>query len=286
MGVLLFQILIDDLHRCLCYSRCILYADDMTIYVIGRSLKCLKVKTQYDLNCLENWLCLNWLKLNVHKTKSLLFNKEGLFPNIGLSINGETIETVSKFKFLGILIDNALRFQEHFTDLPQKLLKSSFTIRSRSQDLPRYCIQSLYFAYFHSNMTYCFSAWMPFLMQASQETLVRLQKRIIRSYCKVSFREHCMPLFRDECILTLYDHLRLENLSLISNFFICNENLHCTRNIGISVRRHKLSLVNRSFLCKSLSDWQQLKIGKDMISKSLSSFKQCRFIKNHMIDKY
>ena len=37
LGVVLFQVIINDMYKCLRYSTCILYADDTTIYVIGRS---------------------------------------------------------------------------------------------------------------------------------------------------------------------------------------------------------------------------------------------------------
>ena len=99
LGVLLFEIFINDLPKCLKHSQSILYADDTTIYVIGRSLKCLKMKLQKDLDHLNGWLSTNRLKLNVKKTKTLLFNKEGLFPNVELSINGYPLETVTSFRF-------------------------------------------------------------------------------------------------------------------------------------------------------------------------------------------
>ena len=76
LGILLFQLLINDLFKCLKYSSCILYADNTTIFLIGRSLKFLRVKMQYDLNSLSTWLCNNKLKLNVSKMKAMLLNKE------------------------------------------------------------------------------------------------------------------------------------------------------------------------------------------------------------------
>ena len=72
---------------------------------------------QSDLNSLSNWLQLNKLKLNVKKTKCMLLHKEGLFPNVGLEVDGQSIEQVSTFKFLGVTLDNSLTFSAHYTEL-------------------------------------------------------------------------------------------------------------------------------------------------------------------------
>ena len=78
LGVLLFQLLINDLPSSLKFCTSVLYADDTTLFVMGHSLRYMKIKMQYDLNVLHDWLCANGLKLNVSKTKAMVFNREGL----------------------------------------------------------------------------------------------------------------------------------------------------------------------------------------------------------------
>ena len=102
LSVLLFQLTINDLPNCLRFCSSILYADDMMLYVIGRSLRFLKSKVQLDLEALSSWLSVNQLKLNVSKTKAILFNKEGLTPRLSLEVHNEQIETVSAFKIPGV----------------------------------------------------------------------------------------------------------------------------------------------------------------------------------------
>ena len=130
LGVLLFQIHINDLIKCLTYSCAILYADDTTIYLAGRSLKYLRSKLQRDLDSLAMWLQMNQLKLNVGKTKVMVFNKEGLTPQVHLEIENEVIECVNSFKFLGVTLDNKLCFDDHYRSLYEKLFKSSYVIKS------------------------------------------------------------------------------------------------------------------------------------------------------------
>ena len=55
LGVLLFQLLINELPKSLKYCMSILYADDTMILLIGRSLKFLRIKMQEDLKSLLAW---------------------------------------------------------------------------------------------------------------------------------------------------------------------------------------------------------------------------------------
>ena len=152
LGVLLFQILIDRLPRCLKFSQCILYADDTTIFLMGRSLQYLRLKLQQDLDNISSWLCDNHLKLNVSKTKTMMFSVDGLIPDYNLFINGEKLEVIIKFKFLGVLLDVNLSFEHHYKLLHDKLLKSTFVIRSLSHFLSLYCLRTLYFTHYHSHL--------------------------------------------------------------------------------------------------------------------------------------
>ena len=165
LGVLLFQITINDLPRALKFCSSILYADDTTIYVLGKSLRFLKLKMEEDLRHLSSWLCLNNMKLNVSKSKLLLFNKEGLMPHVDLSIEGEAIEDIREFKLLGIWLDPTLSFSEHYKAVHDRLLKSSFVIGSLCRSLPLDCMRQLYFAYYDSHLSYGALTWHPMLLK-------------------------------------------------------------------------------------------------------------------------
>ena len=176
LGVLLFQVVINDLPNCLKFSTCILYADDTTIFVIGRSLKFMKMKLQSELRSLLSWLSANHLKLNASKMKVMLFNKAGLTPNLVLTVEGMDIEMVSSFKFLGVILDVNLGFEQHYKILYKKLMQYAFINRNLAQFLPSSCLRHLYFAYFSSNVTYCMMIWYPLLKKSLQMSLFQLQK--------------------------------------------------------------------------------------------------------------
>ena len=49
LGVLLIQLIINDMPSSLKFSSCLLYADDTTLFVIGKTLRFLRMKMQSDL---------------------------------------------------------------------------------------------------------------------------------------------------------------------------------------------------------------------------------------------
>ena len=215
LSVLLFQLLINDLPKCLKFCTGILYADDTTIFVIGRSLKFLRMKMNKNLENLSDWLSVNRLKLNVKKTKVVLFNKENLNPHVDITFEGMEIECLQQFRFLGVLLDQSVSFESHFSMLYRKLMNYTFISRKLSQVLPSVCLKHLYYAFFHSNLMYGLVIWFPLLKERQHQTLCKLQKHSICILCQANFSDHCMPLFKKEEILVLSDQLKVENCKLM-----------------------------------------------------------------------
>ena len=85
----------------------LLFADDM---VLMANNEC---DLQNMLDCLQNW-CLKWrLRVNLDKTKVIHFrNNRKLVTNHVFKFSESTIEIVSCYKYLGILIDEHLTFEK------------------------------------------------------------------------------------------------------------------------------------------------------------------------------
>ena len=79
--------------------NCLMYADDVVL------LSNSKEGLQKSLSSLQKY-CDSWnLKINIEKTKILIFNKSGkLLKNDKFFINGILLENVQEYKFLGILM--------------------------------------------------------------------------------------------------------------------------------------------------------------------------------------
>ena len=288
LGVLLFQLLINDLPNCLKFCTCILYADDTTLYIFGKSLKFLRSKMQADLDQLQLWLTVNSLKLNVGKTKVMLFSADGINPKIDLLLDNELVENVQSFKFLGLSLDSELTFEQHYSELYRKLSQAVFLIKKMGTVVPKSCLRTLYFAYFHSNLCYCLLLWFPLLKKKQQEALYVLQKRVIRALADAGPHQHCMPFFKRFEILTVYDQLWLENCKLIyrtthidcpvsiSNLFESSNRQHNTRSGSLNIAVHSSVKFNNSFLYKPIVSWSKLSTALKTVNNKRNFVKELK----------
>ena len=73
LGPLLFLIFCNDLHLNLYFTKCILFADDTTIYFSSRNLSLLIVSLEHDLSIINDWFRANKLTLNLKKSVCILF---------------------------------------------------------------------------------------------------------------------------------------------------------------------------------------------------------------------
>lgn len=76
----------------------------------------LREKMQEDLIMMSNWCIANKLTMNTKRTKSLLiFNNKTPPENLkfNLKINNEGIEQVDNYKYLGLTIQNNLKWNIH-----------------------------------------------------------------------------------------------------------------------------------------------------------------------------
>ena len=101
-----------------------MFADDTTLYVSHRNASYLNYILQKDLINLENWFAANSLSLNTSKTFAMKFWQDSDMYNekLNLQLNLITIPIVPHTKFLGVTIDNKLKWLEHINNIISKIL--------------------------------------------------------------------------------------------------------------------------------------------------------------------
>lgn len=71
---------------------------------------------QDDLNLINGWLEMNYLFINIEKTKFMIFNKgykAHTTENFKLKIKDTQIEEVTNLKYLGLILDDGLKWNLH-----------------------------------------------------------------------------------------------------------------------------------------------------------------------------
>ena len=109
LGPLLFSICINDLIISSTKLKCLMYADDTTIYFNLEDFdpECVETEINNELEKINLWLKLNKLSLNIKKTKLMIFHrKQKKIKDINISIDNVQIERVNTFNFLGIMLDD------------------------------------------------------------------------------------------------------------------------------------------------------------------------------------
>ncbi len=110
-----FSIYINDLPDVVSNSNTVIFADDSNIAIRGKLSEISSVinRLEKDLLNISEWLSLNKIKLNVDKTKFIVFGKPNnlkALPNFNICINGQQIERVHEIKILGVIFDENLSF--------------------------------------------------------------------------------------------------------------------------------------------------------------------------------
>lgn len=139
LGPLLFTIFINDLPGVVEHSTVNLYADDTTVYVADQDPSVVGDKLSADLHRIATWIEANGLRMNIGKTQAMVLCRKRSRPqaeSVRFSLNGETISRQETVKYLGVVVDENLSWEEHVKTVRQKSLAGLATIRRASAYLP------------------------------------------------------------------------------------------------------------------------------------------------------
>ena len=204
LSPLLFNLYINDITNS---STCklILYADDACIVAKSHDINELLKSMSCELTGITKWLAANQLTLNVSKTKYVIFHRDRKrLPNLNgeLTINGQQLERVGQFKFLGVYVDESLKFRDHATLLSKKLSKYPKIFSRIRNLLPRSKLLNLYSSLIYPHLLYGITVW-----GGASKTLIRCivvsQKFIVRSIVGANRRASTGPIFNELGILSL-----------------------------------------------------------------------------------
>ena len=142
------------------------------------------------------------------KKKSVIFSrKQKQIAAITLSINGEDIENVEHFNFLGIILDEKLSWINHISMLSNKILKVIGVMYKLKNVLPEYILLILYNALIFSHLNYELTVW-----GMKADRLEILQKKTVPFVTKSNFIAHTDPLFKQLNVLKIKDMFKVNIL--------------------------------------------------------------------------
>ena len=250
LGPLVFLIFCNDLQLHLEHMMCFQFADDTTLLYGHRNRHYMRYCIESDLENLQDWFNANKLTLNLKKTVYMLFRakKDDDFA-FDLKLNGVMIPRVTSTKFLGTWIDDQLSWKEHLSKLCTRLNAKLGLLYKSKNLLTVHSKKLLYFAQFHSILSYAMIVWGPMVDTQNLNKLQKLQNKAVSTlYPKLS-TDLC---FSKSKILRVKCLIKLEEYKL--GYKLCHELLprplheclltdHCEKS---TVKKHSYNTRHKS----------------------------------------
>lgn len=239
----LFLLYINDIKRCLKECKIRLFADDTLIYIAESDINVAMAKINNELKSVNSWLCANQLKLNIEKTKCMAISIHGSYNHIEIKIGNETIECVKTIKYLGIMIDNNLKFKNNIEFICKKVAKKIGFLARISKNLNFMDKITIYKTIIAPHFDYCATL----LSSCNQNEMGRMQKlqnRAMRIVLRVSKRTKITDML--EALSWMSIKQRIWYQSLIFIFKLKNGMLpnDMTKHISYTSDRHHYQLRN------------------------------------------
>ena len=167
LGPLLFLIFCNDLHLNLEFTKCILFADNTTLFYSNSNISLLIASIEHDLSVLSNWFKANKLTLNKNKSVALLFKADSKIKGPShLQVDNSTINFESHTKFLGVWIDDRLCWNVRLDKLMLTIQQNAHMLYRSKKYLSQLAKKILYYAQIYSHISYGISIWGPMTNKA------------------------------------------------------------------------------------------------------------------------
>lgn len=248
LGPILFILFINDIVECVINSKCLLFADDMKIFMPIKSTVDI-VMLQEDLDRVQEWCTRNGMIINVSKCCFIKITKRKKKFDASYHIDGMRITETPFVRDLGVIIDNKLSFTRHYDLMIEKALKSFGFLRRTCKDLRSPKTRIVIFnALVRSILEYSSVIWNPYQACYSERI-----ERIQRSFTKylvynsdISRRSN----YQDRLITFKFDTLfnRRRIIDICTLFKILNGMLDCPlilENICFRVPRPGSRAINK-----------------------------------------
>ena len=311
LGPLLFLLYINDISRSSNLGTFILFADDTNIFVEGQSEADAYEKANALLKCVQRYMYLNKLHINMSKCCYIYFKPKIAVKHMStnptvkhqLLIDDFPIKKTSQTKFLGVIIDEKLSWEPHITTLRRKLSHAAATLHRIRDSIPEHLHKSLYHTLFESHLVYCISVWGGCSLYKIAR-LWLLQKNCIRILFgdKEAFlekfrtcararphpnqllgeefyrKEHTKPLFEKHNIMALRNLYTYHTVMEVSKILKLRNPISIHNQFDISSRKESLILTStpaENFVSRSTTLWNKIapKLKINDYSFKLSSIK-------------
>ena len=189
---------------------------DTVILAHGKNRREVAAKLTEAMAQISGWLSKSCLTLfNISNTASMYFynRKNGNQPYI--IVNGERIQTVSHFKYIGIMVESQLSFKKYGQQVCNRVTFNLRNFRHIRNQLPLDAAKLYMHSMIFSHISYCITSW----SQNGKTTLAPLQtlcKQTLKVLDKKPLRYHHCNIIQRHNLMTFESFVFLADVCLFS----------------------------------------------------------------------
>ena len=134
-----------------------LFADNTALYTVNTDLKVLISSVKVKIQQLFKWCICNKLTINIDKTYFVLFHTVNKLVPDGfteIATTHMTIKQATEMKYLGLVLDDILNYNEHIQSICNSLLKYFGIFNHIKHKVNKTTARQLYFAFVFSRIKY------------------------------------------------------------------------------------------------------------------------------------
>ena len=188
LGPLLFIIYTFDMTEITKHNKTIVYADDTTVLVSGRTMTETKQHCNDILNRFYHYFTSNKLSINPSKTKYMIYKpkhcqKRNKSMNDTTStkiiMNDTPLKQVTSIRFLGVIINDKLTWENHKKLIHTKISKTIGLLYKCNNIMTDSDCINMYKTFIEPYFIYAIEAW-GHSINSEKDPLVKLQSKVLR----------------------------------------------------------------------------------------------------------
>ena len=169
------------------------------------------------------FLCANKLSVNVEKSNYITFHpvQKKIDYQVTISLKCQPLKQVLDTSYLGVVIDCHLNWKAHVSMLTKKIKRNVGAISKIRHFVSSDILKNLYYSLVYPFLIYDLVVWGNTYF-SSLNTLLLLQKRVVRLMTFSSYYEHTNPLFVKLEILKIHELVFYHNALFTYEFHTGN----------------------------------------------------------------
>ena len=269
LSPILFLLYINDMCNASNALNYLHFADDTTIHASADNIDDLCNLMSRELQFIDKWLITNRLSLNIDKSSYMIFSHNAIDTNLTIKIRQTEIKRVSNTIFLGVTLDDKLKFDVHTNNVINKLSRSAGVIFRLAQFIPSDILKMLYFSIYYPHLIYCIQIWGSSNI-SNVNSLKRVHKRVFKTISRDSNSDDVSTwllsiesIFSYFILVKFFKFIRCNHYSYFTDKInalipVHNHNTRFNSALSFNIPEYNKSLSQKFFLYQSISRWNSL----------------------------